>query len=103
MQLNNRIVRIVLAVLSLASICFLFNYLLDIERQNALYREQQAMEERLLLQQEEEREQRILLEHKLQKERERVQFILENRAVLEQGKGYLASMCAISHHILIQI
>jgi hypothetical protein len=85
-QLNSRVVRIVLAVLSIASLCFLFKYLLDIEQQNALFKEQQATAERKLLQQEKEREERFMLEQKLQKEEERKQFILDHRSVLEQGK-----------------
>lgn len=84
-QVNSRLARLVLIVLLLFSLGFLFKYLVDIEQQNALLKEQEESDKRIALKEEKEKEQKSLLELELKKEEQRQQYILEHRAVIEPG------------------
>jgi hypothetical protein len=64
---------------------FLFRYLLDLEQQNTLRKEQEDESARIMLKEEKEQEKKLLLEQAIEKEKERKQIVLDSRAVIEPG------------------
>ncbi|KAG1472102.1 hypothetical protein G6F56_001739 [Rhizopus delemar] len=82
-QLNGRFIRLISLVFVIFCLGFLFKYLHNLEQKNALLKEQEAENHRLLLQKEreEEKERRRLLE--IEREEKRQKKIENNRAVLE--------------------
>lgn len=85
-QLNGRFIRLISLVFVIFCLGFLFKYLHNLEQKNALLKEQEAENHRLLLQKEreEEKERRRLLE--IEREEKRQKKIENNRAVLEPGE-----------------
>lgn len=86
-QINSRLVRLVSIILVIFCLCFLFSYLLDLEQQNTLRKEQEDEAARIVLKEEMEQEKKLLLELAIKKENERLQKILDSRAVIEPGKS----------------
>lgn len=86
-QINSRLVRLVSIILVIFCLCFLFSYLLDLEQQNTLRKEQEDEAARIVLKEEMEQEKKLLLELAIKKESERLQKILDSRAVIEPGKS----------------
>ncbi|KAI9476447.1 MAG: mannosyltransferase putative-domain-containing protein [Benjaminiella poitrasii] len=76
---NGRFVRFLSIILVIFSLIFLSNYLLELEQQNSLRKEQEQELERLTLKEEKEQERKLMIEL----ERERQQKILDNRAIVE--------------------
>lgn len=88
-QLNSRLIRLISVILVIFTLAFLFNYLLDLEQQNTLKKEQEEDTARLLVIQAKEQEKLVLAELEKQAENERVLKILESRSVLEPGNKIL--------------
>ena len=86
-QINSRLVRLVSIILVIFCLCFLFSYLLDLEQQNTLRKEQEDEAARIILKEEKEQEKKLLLELAIEKEKDRLQKILDSRAVIEPGKS----------------
>ncbi|CAO3613156.1 unnamed protein product [Mucor fragilis] len=82
-QINSRLVRLGSIILVIFCLCFLFRYLLDLEQQNTLRKEQEEEAARSTLKAEQELEKKLLLEQAIEKEKERIQKILDSRAVIE--------------------
>ncbi|KAG1107491.1 hypothetical protein G6F42_016350 [Rhizopus arrhizus] len=82
-QINSRLVRLGSIVLVIFCLCFLFSYLLDLEQQNTLRKEQEEEAARTTLKAEQEQEKKLLLEQAIEKEKQRIQKILDSRAVIE--------------------
>ncbi|KAI8376711.1 mannosyltransferase putative-domain-containing protein [Choanephora cucurbitarum] len=82
-QVNSRLVRLISVILVVFFLCYLFRYLLDLEQQNTLRKEQEEEAARLALKKVKDQERQLLLEQALEKERQRQQRILENRSVIE--------------------
>ncbi|GAN02981.1 alpha-1,3-mannosyltransferase [Mucor ambiguus] len=82
-QINSRLVRLGSIILVIFCLCFLFRYLLDLEQQNTLRKEQEEEAARITLKTEQELEKKLLLEQAIEKEKERIQKILDSRAVIE--------------------
>lgn len=85
-QFNSRLIRLITVILVIFSLCFLFNYLLQLEQQNTLRKEQEEDEARLSVIQAKEQEKLVLAELEKQAENERLEKILNARVVLEPGK-----------------
>lgn len=86
-QINSRLVRLGSIILVIFCLCFLFRYLLDLEQQNTLRKEQEEEAARVTLKAEQELEKKLLLEQAIEKEKQRIQKILDSRAVIEPGKS----------------
>lgn len=86
-QINSRLVRLGSIILVIFCLCFIFSYLLDLEQQNTLRKEQEEEAARTTLKAEQEQEKKLLLEQAIEKEKQRIQKILDSRAVIEPGKS----------------
>lgn len=84
-QLNSRFVRLISLVFLIACLLFLFKYIIHLEERNSLLKEQEEEQNRLLLKQEKEREQERRKQLEIEREKKRLQKILENRAIVEPG------------------
>lgn len=84
-QFNSRLIRLISIILAIVSLCFLFSYLLDLEQQNTLRKEQEDHAVEVLLIQEKEQEKKLALELQIKQESARIQKVLDSRAVIEPG------------------
>lgn len=86
-QVNSRLIRLISVVLVIASVCFLFSYLLELEQRNTLLKEQEEFEAQSLLVKQREQQKKEQAERELVLENQRKQKLLESRAVLEPGNA----------------
>ncbi|CAO3657213.1 unnamed protein product [Mucor hiemalis] len=82
-QVNSRLIRLISVVLVIASVCFLFSYLLELEQRNTLLKEQEEFEAQSLLVKQREQQRKEQAEREVVLEAQRKQKLLESRAVLE--------------------
>lgn len=86
-QFNSKLIRLISIILTVFALCFLFSYLLDLEQQNTLRKEQEEHAAQVLLVQEKEQEKQIAHDLALKQETARIQKVLDSRAVIEPGNN----------------